>query len=134
MTASRARAAAPAPMVRLSQETSLNRTHEHQWNQRRFVSVGVLFSGLALPITGLGDHLARHSPESSGPHAGIGWVLAHVAIGALFVVFGTWHALLNRRSLLKYLRSRVRRPALPSREALSALALVGGVLALTVGR
>lgn len=39
---------------------------------------------------------------------------------------------INRRALLKHLRGTVRRRALPSREALAALALVGGVLALTV--
>jgi hypothetical protein len=116
------------------EEALLNTTRKHQWNRRRFISLGVLFFGLALPITGLGDHVARHSPDSSGPHAGIGWVIAHVAIGTPFVVFGAWHALLKGRALLKYLRSRVRRPALPSLEALAALALVGGVLALTVGR
>jgi hypothetical protein len=103
-------------------------TSRRRWDQRRFVSLGALFSGLALPITGLGNHLARHS---SGPHADIGWVVAHVALGSLFVVFATWHAVLNRRVLLKYLRNR---PALPSRETLVALALVGAVLALTVGR
>ena len=113
------------------EEAPLNRTREHRWNQRRFISLGVLFSGLALPVTGLGDHLARHS---SGPRAGVGWVVGHVVIGSLFVVLTTWHAALNRRVLLKYLRSSVVRPALPSREALAALALVGGALALAVGR
>jgi hypothetical protein len=107
-------------------------TPRPRWDKRRFVSLGVLFSALALPVTGLGDHLARHSANSSGPRAGIVWVLAHVAIGTLFVVFCTWHVSINRRALLKHLRGTVRRRALPSREALAALALVGGVLALTV--
>ena len=106
-------------------------TPDRRWNQRRFVSLGALFAGLALPITGVGDHLARHS---SGPHAGIGWVVCHVTMGTLFVVFAAWHAVLNRRTLLKYLRSRSNRPAMPSREAFAALALVGGALVLTVGR
>lgn len=106
----------------------MNTTCRPRWDRRRFISLGALFSGLALPITGLGNHLARHS---SGPHADIGWVVAHVTLGSLFIVFATWHTVLNRRVLLKYLRSR---PALPSREALAALALVGGVLALTVGK
>jgi heme exporter protein D len=109
----------------------VNTTPRPRWDQRRFVSLAVLFSGLALPITGLGDHLAT---DSSGPHAGFGWVVAHVAVGSLFVVFATWHAVLNRRALLKYLRSKAARPARPSLEALAALALVGGTVALTVGR
>ena len=112
----------------------MNTASRPRWDKRRFISLGALFSGLALPITGLGDHFARHSPDSPGPHAGIGWVIAHVAIGTLFIVFATWHAVLNRRALLKHLRSRARRTALPSSEAVAALALVGGVLVFTVGR
>jgi hypothetical protein len=109
-------------------------TPRPRWDKRRFISLGALFSGLALPITGLGDHFARHSPDSSGPHAGMQWVVAHVVIATLFVVFATRHAVLNRRALAKYLRSRVAQPALPSLEALAALTLVGATLALTVGR
>jgi heme exporter protein D len=116
---------------RSQKEAHVNTTPRSRWDQRRFVSLGVLFAGLALPISGLGDHFARHS---SGPHADFGWVVAHAATGSLFVVLATWHAVLNRRALLKYLRSRTARPALPSLEALAALALVGGTLALTVGR
>jgi hypothetical protein len=104
-------------------------TPRHRWDQRRFISLGALFCGLALPITGLGDHFARHS---SGPHADAEWVVAHVAIGSLFVLFVTWHGVLNRRTLLKYLRDKGKRPAQPSREALAALALVGAVLVLVL--
>jgi hypothetical protein len=103
-------------------------TSRPRWEQRRFVTLGVLLSGLALPITGVADHLARHSAE---PNAA-GWVIVHIALGTLFVVFATWHAVLNRRALMRHLRGRAVRPALPSREALAALALVGGVLALTM--
>jgi hypothetical protein len=80
-----------------------------------------------LPVTGVGDHLARHS---SGPQADANWVVAHVAIGVLFVLFATWHVMLNRRALLRYLHGRM--GALPGREALAALVLVGAVLALTL--
>jgi len=107
-------------------------TCKPRWDQRRFVSLGALFSGLALPLTGLGDHFARHG--TAGPQAGIEWVVAHVSIASLFVVMVTWHAVLNRRALLKYLRSRRIRSAVPSREALAALALIVGVLWVTVGR
>jgi hypothetical protein len=109
----------------------MNGIRDHRWDQRRFASLGALLSAFALPITGLGDHLARHS---SGPRAGTEWVVAHVLIGSLFVVFAIWHAVLNRRALVRYLRGRVARPALPSREALAALALVGGTLALAIAR
>jgi ferredoxin len=91
-----------------------------RWDQRRFVSLCALFSGLALPITGIADHVAR---DSSGVEAGAGWIVAHVAIGAVFVVFAAWHAVLNRRALLRYLRARAARPSLPSREPLAAPAM-----------
>ncbi len=107
----------------------MNDTAKPRWNQRRFVSVGAFFSGLALPITGLGNHLARHP---SGPQAGMGWVLAHVIIGSLFTILATWHVVLNRHALVKYLRDRANRATLLSREALAALALVAGVLVLTI--
>lgn len=98
-----------------------------RWDQRRFVSCSALVLGLALPVTGVGNHLARHS---SAPHVGAGWVVAHVTVGALFVFFLAWHVVLNRRALLRYLRGKV--GVLPSREALAALVLIGVVLALTL--
>lgn len=97
------------------------------WAQRRFVSCSALVLGLALPVTGVGNHLARHS---SGPQADSSWVVAHVAIGVLFVLFVTWHVVFSRRALLRYLRGRV--GALPSREALAALVLVGTILAIAL--
>lgn len=105
----------------------MNRQGKPHWDQRRFISVGALLSALALPITGVGDHLARHS---TGPQAGSAWVVGHVVMGGLFVFFATWHVVLNRRALLRYLRSRVARPTLPSREFLAAFALVALVLVL----
>lgn len=80
----------------------MNATSRPRWDQCRFVALGVLLSGLALPVTGIADHLARHA---SGPDAA-GWVAFHIALGTLFVVFATWHAVLNRRALLRYLRGR----------------------------
>ena len=85
------------------------------WNQRAFVAVGAVLSGLALPATGLLDH---------------------VSVSCLFVGFCTWHLVLNRRALLRYVRAAggktgtLRR--LPARETVAAAAVVGGVLALTV--
>jgi len=80
-----------------------------------------------VPATGIGNHLARHD---SGPSADAGWIVAHVAIGALFVAFMAWHVALNRRALVKYLRSRTR--TLPSIEALAALIVVSVVFVLAL--
>jgi Pyruvate/2-oxoacid:ferredoxin oxidoreductase delta subunit len=75
-----------------------------RWDQRRLISVGLLLSGLALPVTGLGDHLAR---DTSGPLPDSSWIVAHVAVGVLFVLFAAWHAVLNRSVLVRYLGGRL---------------------------
>ncbi len=102
-------------------------TRERRWNQRAFVVAGALLSGLALPVSGIADHAAGGPAESA-----VGWSIVHVVLGALFAGFCVWHAALNRRALLRYLRAKIPARALPTREVLAALALVGVVVALTV--
>ena len=80
---------------------------EPRWNQRAFVVTGALLSGLALPVSGLADHAAGGPGGSSAA----GWSIVHTSLGVLFVSFCVWHAALNRRALLRYLRGRTR-PAL----------------------
>jgi hypothetical protein len=102
------------------------------WNQRSFVVLGAVLSGLALPATGLLDHAAGGSSSESA----VGWSIAHISLSTLFVGFCTWHIVLNRRPLLKYLRAAGGRAGslrrLPARETVAAAGIVGGVLALTV--
>jgi hypothetical protein len=100
---------------------------ERRFDQRAFVVAGALFAGLALPLTGLADHLVGHA----GPDALVGWAIAHTALGVLVVVFCAWHVVLNGRALLRRLKA-VRTVSRPSNEALVALVLVGAVLAATV--
>jgi hypothetical protein len=95
-----------------------------RWNQRRFVAVAAALSGLALPLTGLADHLAGEAGDPAS------WSIVHTTLGLTFVAFATWHCVLNRRALLKYVRGASR--ALVGREALVAGILVGGLLGLTV--
>jgi hypothetical protein len=102
------------------------------WNQRAFVTLGAVLSGLALPATGLLDHVAGGSSKESA----VGWSIAHVSVSCLFVGFCTWHIVLNRRPLLKHLRLAGGRAGalrrLPARETVAAAGIVGGVLALTI--
>jgi hypothetical protein len=102
------------------------------WNQRSVVVLGAVLSGLALPATGLLDHAAGGSSSESA----VGWSIAHISLSTLFVGFCTWHIVLNRRPLLKYLRAAAGRAGalrgLPAREAVAAAGIVGGVLAATV--
>jgi len=102
---------------------------ERRWNQRAFVVTGALLSGLTLPIMGLADHAAG---GPGGAAAAAGWSIVHTSLGVLFASFCIWHAALNRRALARYLRAKIPGGALPTREVLVALALIGGVLALTV--
>ena len=68
-----------------------------RWDQRAFVVMGVALCGLALPITGLVDHVAG---DSTSQGAAQGWAFTHTAIGGLV-----------RRVL------RLARPAQPPRPA-----------------
>ncbi len=97
-----------------------------RWNQRAFVAIAAIACGLAVPITGVADHMSRH--RSSDVQAG--WAVVHTALGVMLTAFCTWHIVLNRGALLRYLREPLRR--LPRPELLAALALVGGVLAVGV--
>jgi Flp pilus assembly protein TadB len=84
-----------------------------RWNQRAFVALAATAAGLAVVVS-------------------VGWIVVHVAMGVLLVVFCTWHAVLNRRALLRYLKGKDSRHALPAREAIAAFAMVGAVFALTL--
>ncbi len=104
----------------------MHTTTEPRWNQRRFVAVAAALSGLALPVTGLADHLAGQAGDP------VGWSIVHTSLGVLFAVFATCHCVLNRRALARYVRRTLAPRWLAGREALVALALVGGLLAVTV--
>jgi hypothetical protein len=104
----------------------VSRRIERRWDQRTFVALGAALSGLALPLTGLADHLAGEAGDPAS------WSIVHTALGITFLVFAVWHCVLNRRALARYVRGTVASRTLVGREALAATALVGGVLALTV--
>lgn len=104
----------------------MNANAEGRWNQRRFVALGAALSGLALPATGLADHLAGERGDPAR------WSIVHTSLGTVFVVFATWHCILNRRALLRYVRGTLASRVVVGREMLVAAAIVGGVLTLTV--
>ena len=64
------------------------------------------------------------------------FVATGASVSCVFAGFCTWHILLNRRALLRYVRAAGARAGsarrLPARETAAAAAVVGGVLALTV--
>ena len=104
----------------------MNHSVKDRWEQRRFVAVAAALSGLALPVTGLADHPAVAAGDPAS------WAIVHTSLGTMFVVFAVWHCVLNRRALVRYVRSAIGSRALVGREAVVAATLVGLVLAVTV--
>lgn len=97
---------------------SIQRRSEHArrpFNGRAFVALMAAISGIALPVTGLGNHLSQAHPLTNPYHA---WMSAHNSLGVVFCVFAIWHAVLHRRALLKHLRGVEPRVPGGSREVL----------------
>jgi hypothetical protein len=74
------------------------------FNKRAFTALMAGLTALTLPFTGLILHGYSEGAISGDKHA---WLMAHVVLGFLFVIFAAWHALINRRALLNYIRSSV---------------------------
>ena len=71
------------------------------FNQRAFTAVMSGLTALTLPFTGLVLHGYSEGAVSGDKHS---WFMLHVGLGVLFVVFAAWHAWLNRRCLLNYIK------------------------------
>jgi hypothetical protein len=105
-------------------------TGKRSFNLRGFVVLTATVSGLGLPISGLATHMHQmDSLFSASRHA---WMSVHTLLGILFMVFTIWHAILNRRVLMKHLRGCAGDSRL-GREAVGALVLVAVLLFLAVG-
>jgi len=102
------------------------RTFKH----RAFVAMVMVFSGVALPATGIANHSYGFAPPSLARHA---WMSAHNGLGLLFVAFSIWHIALNRKVLWNHMRNAAAQFPTVSREALLAGSVTAVVLALFVG-
>ncbi len=71
------------------------------FNKRAFTAIMSGLTALTLPFTGLVLHGYSEGAISGDKHV---WFTAHVVLGVLFVVFAAWHAVLNRRALLNYIK------------------------------
>jgi uncharacterized membrane protein len=76
-------------------------TGKNSFNKRAFTAILSGLTALTLPVTGLILHGYSEGAVSGDKHA---WLMAHVVLGFLFVVFAAWHAWLNRRCLLNYIK------------------------------
>ncbi len=100
------------------------------FRHRAFVAMVMVFSGLALPVTGIANHFYGFAPPSVERHA---WMSAHNALGLLFVVFSIWHVVLNRKALWTHVRNTAANLPIVSRETMLAGCVVAVMLALFVG-
>jgi hypothetical protein len=90
-----------------------------KFNKRAFISVAMFVSGLALPFSGLMNHLLQFEPMTTARHF---WMSVHDASGILFAAFAITHVIFNWRSLLHYAK-RIKGIAFSS-EAITAFLLV----------
>ena len=98
---------------------------KNKLNVRAFVAIGSGICGLGLPVTGLVNHFGEFSPLTVEGHA---WHSSHNVLGVLFVLFSTWHIVLNRRPLWNYLKSKTSRVPSLSRELAFAGVIVASIL------
>ena len=75
--------------------------NKKSFNKRALTAIMSGLTALTLPFTGLILHGYSEGRISGDKHA---WLMAHVVLGFLFVVFAAWHAWLNRRALLNYIK------------------------------
>jgi hypothetical protein len=94
------------------------------------VALIAFISGIGLPFTGLATHLLHSSSPLNGPRHF--WIVAHEALGIIFMVSAIWHIILNRKGLANHIRSSAGQAGI-SREAIWAAALVGIMLFTAVG-
>ena len=76
-------------------------TDKKSFNRRAFTAMMSGLTALPLPFTGLILHGLSDGAISGDKHS---WFMAHIIFGVLFVIFATWHAVLNRRPLLNYIK------------------------------
>ncbi|MFA6242567.1 MAG: DUF4405 domain-containing protein [Candidatus Hydrogenedentales bacterium] len=100
------------------------------FNKRAFAALTIAVAGIGLPVTGIANHIYQFEPMTLERHA---WMSAHNVLGLLFASFALWHAYLNRRALLTYVKGMVARMPLLSREAILAVAVVALALFIFVG-
>jgi hypothetical protein len=100
------------------------------FDARAFWSVLAAVTVVGLPWTGIENHLHQFEPPTLERHT---WMAAHNMLATIFIVAVAAHVVLNRRPLLRHLRSLPSRLVPLSREALAALALTGALLLVSVG-
>jgi len=108
----------------------MNGPEKKPFNMRAFLALLAALSGAALPITGIVDHLMSHHTMTAQRHP---WMATHFLLGVIFAIAAAWHAVLNRRVLLKHVRGLAETMPSLSREAIWAVVIVAAAAAIAVG-
>jgi hypothetical protein len=98
---------------------------KRKFNKRAFFSIGMLVSGIGLPLSGLMNHYTGFEPLTVERHF---WMSVHDVSGILFAIFALSHIILNRRSIITYIHTIKGR--LVNREAIAAIIIVLFITAL----
>ena len=69
-------------------------------NQRALAAIAATMTGLALPVSGLADHLILDSNPAAGGNVAC---VIHWTCGLLFIVFVTWHVIINRKAYRRHI-------------------------------
>lgn len=69
-------------------------------NRRALVTIAATVTGLALPVSGVADHLILNSNSAAGFNWGS---VTHWTCALLFTVFITWHVVLNRKAYRRHI-------------------------------
>lgn len=74
---------------------------QRKFNVRAFASIGMLISVIGLPFSGLMNHSLGFDELTNQRHL---WMSVHNILGIFFIIFSTWHIILNRKALINYLK------------------------------
>jgi heme exporter protein D len=100
------------------------------FNKRAFAASMAALTGATLPLSGWFCHHYQFAPMTVGRHA---WMAVHVTTAILFVAVVGWHAVMNRKAIVAYLRGVAGNTPGFSREARLAAAIFACVLVVAAG-
>jgi hypothetical protein len=81
----------------------MNTSRKHagrRFNRRAVVAIGATVTGLALPVSGVADHLILDSNPAAGGNVAS---VTHWTCALLFTGFCTWHVILNRTAYHRHI-------------------------------
>lgn len=74
----------------------------NKFNKRAFISLGMFFSALGLPISGIMNHELGFEGLTVERHI---WMSVHNVLGLLFVIFFIFHIIFNWKPLIKHFKN-----------------------------